>query len=129
MQQQQEQQQQQQEQQQQQQEQQQQQSRRSRRVRNKIRFLRKYKNFIKHVLETYEYPIESLEDNLERTCIKCGKKKQIEEVTQVCERKHFICTDCYLQEINKFYVEEPIFYIPCTRCKRPSLILAYAVDQ
>ena len=115
--------------QQQQEQQQQQQSRRSRRVRNKIRFLQRYKRFIKHVLETYEYPIESLEDTLERTCIKCGKKKQIEEVIQVCERKHFNCIECYIQEVNKFYVEEPIFYIPCAECKRPSIILAYAVDQ
>ena len=81
------------------------------------------------MLETCDYPIENLEDTLERNCVKCGKKKEIEEVIQVCEKKHFYCIDCYIQEINKYYVEEPTFYIPCARCQRPSLILAYAVNQ
>ena len=109
--------------------QEQQQSRRSRRVRNKIRFLRKYKSFIKYVLETYDYPIENLEDTLERECVKCGKKNQIDEVIQVCDGGHFSCINCYIQEIGKYFVEEPIFYVPCPRCKRPSLVTAFAVNQ
>ena len=80
-------------------------------------------------MENYDYPVEDLEDTLERTCVKCGKKKKIEEVVQVCEKKHFNCIDCYIQEISKYYVEERIFYIPCPRCKRPSLVTAYAVNQ
>ena len=115
--------------QQQQEQQQQEQSRRSRRVRNKIKFLRRYKNFVKQALENYEYPIVNLEDTMERTCIKCGKKKQIEEVIQVCGGGHFNCINCYIQEVGRYYVEEPIFYIPCLRCQRPSIVTAYVVNQ
>lgn len=80
-------------------------------------------------MENYDYPVEDLEDTLERTCEKCGKKKEIEEVVRTCKRKHFVCIDCYMQEISKYYVDEPIFYIPCPRCLRPSLVVACAVYQ
>lgn len=119
----------QQQQQQQQHQQQQQIPLRSRRLRIKMRFLRRYKRFIKHAMENYDYPVEDLNDTLERICDKCGKKKPIEEVVQVCEGNHFNCIDCYMEEVSKYYVNEPIFYIPCPRCQGPSLVFAFAVNQ